>query len=227
MAELIEPMGAETLIHARTRTGSDIRVVVPRDKKGEDRRGAPPRSGSRANPRLRRRRKGGARMSDGDQGNGGMTPAAARKLEYAHHRARRAGAADDLPAVQHHAFRGRLRRSSCWPGLSTICLPLAQPGVPKRSRGEGGDDRRHDLLHCPAGRRSFAAYLYGAFFLKPPDPNTVAGQGSAQRDALVHAQLHMDCRGYRCCLGWPDHVAKSPQGVSPHLKTSTDIDACR
>jgi ABC-type sugar transport system ATPase subunit len=33
MAELIEPMGAETLIHARTRTGSDIRVVVPRDKK--------------------------------------------------------------------------------------------------------------------------------------------------------------------------------------------------
>ena len=33
MAELIEPMGAETLIHARTRTGSDIRVVVPRDKR--------------------------------------------------------------------------------------------------------------------------------------------------------------------------------------------------
>ncbi|HEY1386286.1 MAG TPA: ABC transporter ATP-binding protein [Dongiaceae bacterium] len=33
MAELIEPMGAETLIHARTRTGGDIRVVVPRDKK--------------------------------------------------------------------------------------------------------------------------------------------------------------------------------------------------
>src|SRR3954454_21985064 len=32
-AELIEPMGAETLIHARTRTGSDIRVVVPRDKR--------------------------------------------------------------------------------------------------------------------------------------------------------------------------------------------------
>jgi ABC-type sugar transport system ATPase subunit len=33
MAELIEPMGAETLIHARTRAGSDIRVVVPREKK--------------------------------------------------------------------------------------------------------------------------------------------------------------------------------------------------
>jgi ABC-type sugar transport system ATPase subunit len=33
MAELIEPMGAETLIHARTRTGSDIRVVVQRDKR--------------------------------------------------------------------------------------------------------------------------------------------------------------------------------------------------
>jgi len=33
MAELIEPMGHETLVHARTRTGSDIRVVVPRDKR--------------------------------------------------------------------------------------------------------------------------------------------------------------------------------------------------
>ena len=33
MAELIEPMGAETLIHARTKTGSDIRVVVAREKK--------------------------------------------------------------------------------------------------------------------------------------------------------------------------------------------------
>jgi multiple sugar transport system ATP-binding protein len=33
MAELIEPMGAETLIHARTRSGGDIRVVVPRDKR--------------------------------------------------------------------------------------------------------------------------------------------------------------------------------------------------
>jgi multiple sugar transport system ATP-binding protein len=33
VTELIEPMGAETLIHARTRTGGDIRVVIPRDKK--------------------------------------------------------------------------------------------------------------------------------------------------------------------------------------------------
>jgi ABC-type sugar transport system ATPase subunit len=33
MAELIEPMGAETLVHARTKTGSDIRVVVPREKR--------------------------------------------------------------------------------------------------------------------------------------------------------------------------------------------------
>jgi multiple sugar transport system ATP-binding protein len=32
-AELIEPMGAETLIHARTPAGTDIRVVVPRDKR--------------------------------------------------------------------------------------------------------------------------------------------------------------------------------------------------
>ncbi len=33
VAELIEPMGAETLIHARTKTGNDIRVVVPRDRR--------------------------------------------------------------------------------------------------------------------------------------------------------------------------------------------------
>ena len=32
-AELIEPMGAETLIHARTGTGGEIRVVVPREKR--------------------------------------------------------------------------------------------------------------------------------------------------------------------------------------------------
>jgi multiple sugar transport system ATP-binding protein len=32
-AELIEPMGAETLIHARTKVGGDVRVVVPRDKR--------------------------------------------------------------------------------------------------------------------------------------------------------------------------------------------------
>ena len=30
-AELIEPMGAETLVHARTPLGSDIRIVVPRE----------------------------------------------------------------------------------------------------------------------------------------------------------------------------------------------------
>ena len=33
MAELIEPMGAETLIHARTKSGSDIRVVVSRENR--------------------------------------------------------------------------------------------------------------------------------------------------------------------------------------------------
>ncbi len=33
MAELIEPMGAETLVHARTKVGNDIRVVVPRERR--------------------------------------------------------------------------------------------------------------------------------------------------------------------------------------------------
>jgi multiple sugar transport system ATP-binding protein len=33
VTELIEPMGAETLIHARMHNGPEIRVVVPRDKR--------------------------------------------------------------------------------------------------------------------------------------------------------------------------------------------------
>ena len=32
-AELIEPMGAETLIHARGTAGQDLRVVVPRGQR--------------------------------------------------------------------------------------------------------------------------------------------------------------------------------------------------
>jgi multiple sugar transport system ATP-binding protein len=32
-AELIEPMGAETLIHARLKGGGEIRAVVPREKR--------------------------------------------------------------------------------------------------------------------------------------------------------------------------------------------------
>jgi multiple sugar transport system ATP-binding protein len=30
LAELIEPMGAETLVHARSASGGDIRIVIPR-----------------------------------------------------------------------------------------------------------------------------------------------------------------------------------------------------
>jgi multiple sugar transport system ATP-binding protein len=33
MAELIEPMGAETLVHARGETGQDLRVVLPRERR--------------------------------------------------------------------------------------------------------------------------------------------------------------------------------------------------
>ena len=67
MAELIEPMGAETLIHARTKTGTDIRVVVPRDKKVKIGEKLHLRARSGPDAYLRRRRKGGARMSGSDQ----------------------------------------------------------------------------------------------------------------------------------------------------------------
>ena len=79
-----------------------------------------------------------------------MTPAAALKAGIRHHRARRAGAADDLPAVQHHAFRVRLRARRAGGARQQS----AAPGAARRAaalRAEGGDDHRHDLLHRPAG----------------------------------------------------------------------------
>ena len=104
-------------------------------QEGEDRRGAPPRSGSRANPRVRRRRKGGARMSNGEQGNGGLTPTAARTLEYSI-----IGLGVLALLMIFQPFNITLFTVGCalvvLAGLVNNLLPLAQPGVPKRSRGE-------------------------------------------------------------------------------------------
>lgn len=60
-------------------------------------------------------------------------------------------------------------------GLINNLLPLAQPGVPKRSVVKVAVIVA--MIFCLALLISiFAAYLYGVFFLNPPDPNTVLGK---------------------------------------------------
>jgi hypothetical protein len=55
-------------------------------------------------------------------------------------------------------------------GLVNNLLPLAQPGVSKRAMVVA-------MVFCIVLLVSItAAYLYGAFFLKAPDPNTTAGK---------------------------------------------------
>ncbi len=60
-------------------------------------------------------------------------------------------------------------------GLINNLLPLAQPQVPSRSVVTIA--MVVAMIFCIVLLVSiFAAYLYGAFFLKPPDPNTVTGK---------------------------------------------------
>jgi hypothetical protein len=60
-------------------------------------------------------------------------------------------------------------------GLVNNLLPLAQPGVRVRSVVKVA--MIVAMIFCIALLVSiFAAYLYGLFFLNPPDPNTVMGK---------------------------------------------------
>lgn len=60
-------------------------------------------------------------------------------------------------------------------GLINNLLPLAQPGVAKRSVVTVA--MVVAMTFCIVLLISIlSAYLYGAFFLKPPDPNTTAGK---------------------------------------------------
>lgn len=60
-------------------------------------------------------------------------------------------------------------------GLVNNLLPLAQPGVPARSVVTIA--MVVAMIFCIALLVAiFAASLYGMFFLKPPDPNTVMGK---------------------------------------------------
>lgn len=62
-------------------------------------------------------------------------------------------------------------------GLVNNLLPLAQPGVPLRSVAKVA--LVVAMIFCIVLLVSiFAAYLYGVFFLKPPDPNTMTGKAA-------------------------------------------------
>ncbi len=68
-------------------------------------------------------------------------------------------------------------------GLVNNLLPLAQPGVPARSVFVVA--LVVAMIFCIVLLVSIsAAHLYGVFFLKPPDPNTVTGKAALATPAF-------------------------------------------
>jgi hypothetical protein len=113
-------------------------------------------------------------MRNGEQGNGGLTPTAARTLEYSI-----IGLGVFALLMIFQPFNISLFTVGCalivLAGLVNNLLPLAQPGVPKRSLVTVA--MVVAMIFCIVLLASIAvAHLYGAFFLKPPDPNTVLGK---------------------------------------------------
>lgn len=113
-------------------------------------------------------------MTDGEQGNGGLTPAAARTLEYSI-----IGLGVLALLMIFQPFSISLFTVGCalivLAGLVNNLLPLAQPRVPTRSLVTAA--MVIAMIFCIVLLVAIVvAYLYGAFFLKPPDPNTVLGK---------------------------------------------------
>jgi hypothetical protein len=113
-------------------------------------------------------------MTGGNQDSGGMTPAAARKVEYTI-----IGLGVLALLMIFQPFNIALFPIGCvlvvLAGLINNLLPLAQPGVPKRTVVTAA--MVVAMIFCIVLLIAiFAAYLYGVFFLKPPDPNTLAGK---------------------------------------------------
>jgi hypothetical protein len=111
-------------------------------------------------------------MSRHDQG--GLSSAAARRLEYA---IIGLGVAALLLIFQ--PFDIALFTAGgiivVVAALANNLLPLAQPGVPKRSVAKAV--MIVAMIFCLVLLISIAAaHLYGQFFLKPPDPGTVSGK---------------------------------------------------
>ena len=113
-------------------------------------------------------------MSGSDQGNGGMTPAAARRLEFSI-----IGLGMLALLMIFQPFNITLFAVGCVlvvvAALVNNLLPLAQPGVPKSAVVKAA--MIVAMIFCIVLLVAiFAAYLYGVFFLRPPDPNTMAGK---------------------------------------------------
>ena len=124
-------------------------------------------------------------MSSNESGNGGMTAAAARRLEYAI-----IGLGVLALLMIFQPFEITLYTVGCIlvvvAGLTNNLLPLAQLGVPKRSVVRAG--MIIAMIFCFVLLIAiFAAYLYGLFFLRPPDPDTLAGKAQlAARPWYLH-----------------------------------------
>jgi hypothetical protein len=113
-------------------------------------------------------------MRNGEQGNGGLTPTAARTLEYSI-----IGLGVFALLMIFQPFNISLFTVGCalivLAGLVNNLLPLAQPGVPKRALVTVA--MVVAMIFCIVLLAAIVvAHLYGAFFLKPPDPNTVLGK---------------------------------------------------
>ena len=103
-----------------------------------------------------------------------MSPAAARKLEYMI-----IGLGVLALLMIFQPFNISLFAIGCilvvLAALLNNLLPLAQPGVPARSVVTAA--MIVAMIFCIVLLVSiFAAHLYGVFFLKPPNPNTVMGK---------------------------------------------------
>jgi hypothetical protein len=113
-------------------------------------------------------------MRNGEQGNGGLTPTAARTLEYSI-----IGLGVFALLMIFQPFNISLFTVGCalivLAGLVNNLLPLAQPSVPKRALVTVA--MVVAMIFCIVLLAAIVvAHLYGAFFLKPPDPNTVLGK---------------------------------------------------
>ena len=113
-------------------------------------------------------------MTDSTQTNRGMGPVAALRLEYAI-----IGLGILALLLIFQPFSITLFTIGCilvvLAGLINNLLPLAQPSVAVRSVVKIA--MVVAMIFCITLLVSiFAAYLYGVFFLNPPDPNTVMGK---------------------------------------------------
>ncbi len=103
-----------------------------------------------------------------------MSPAAARQLEYMI-----IGLGVVALVMIFQPFNIQLFAIGCIlvvvAALTNNLLSLAQPGVPLRSVVRAG--MIVAMIFCIVLLVAiFAAHLYGVFFLKPPNPNTVMGR---------------------------------------------------